>query len=115
MAEHRRAPLADELEWDVPSVLAAVVIDQPHHVHRRQLLDRELGNLLLPAVALGHFRGVHEEDQAALALDLERFDVAIDGQRLLDRRALPAAGAETVRTADHDETAALLVGVAADD
>ncbi|MFO0842011.1 MAG: hypothetical protein U0797_06365 [Gemmataceae bacterium] len=49
--------------------------------------------------------------EAALALDLERADVAIDRQRLLDGRVLPAAGAEAVRPADHDQAAALVVGV----
>src|SRR5207244_13639863 len=106
--------LADYLQGNVPFMAAPFVVDNADLIVWGELLDGELGDLLFPAVAVLHLAGVHDQHQPALGLDLERFDVAIDRQRLLNRRALPTAGAEAVGTADHDQAAALVKRVAAE-
>src|SRR5207245_1520872 len=103
------------MQGNVPLVAAPLPVNDADLVHGRQFLDCQFGDLLLPAVAVGHFAGVHDQRQAALALYLERLDVTIDRKSLLDRRSLPAAGTEAVGAADHDETASLIMRVAAND
>ena len=118
----RAVGLANSLERDVPDHPGVGVDPAPDaaelhhadHVGRPEPLDGELGDVLLPLVAVGHFGGVHDEHQPPLPRGLEGFDLAIDRQRGFDRRTLVAARAEPVRPADHDQPAALVVDLRAD-
>src|SRR5262249_8030266 len=100
---------------NVPFVLAPIVIDHAHHVGGGEVFDRQFGGFLLPAVCLRHFRGWPDTDKAPLALNLDRLDLTVDGQRLFNGRALPAAGPEAIGPTDHNEAAALILCVGADD
>ena len=103
---------ADDLQRDVPLGRAPIEVEHAYLVRRREFSDGQLGDLLLPAISVRHFRGVHEQDEAALALDLDRLDIAVNGKGLLHRGSLPSAGAEAVGPSDHDQPASLLVHVA---
>ena len=46
-----------------------------------------------------------------MSLDLDRLDLHVDGERLLDRRVHPAAGAEAVAPAQHHQPGAHVVAV----
>ena len=54
---------------------------------------------------------MHDLDQGPLALDLHGLDLHVDRQGLLDRRVHPAAGAEAVLAAEHDQAGAHVVDV----
>ena len=71
-----------------------------------------LSDLLLPVVALGDFAGVHDHRQRTLAGDAGRLDLHVDRQGLLDRRVHPAARAEAIGAAQHDQARAKVVRVA---
>ena len=93
--------------WSVPSeVNQAAVIARPER------LDRLLADHLLPVVGLRNFAGVHVEHQCADRHDLRALDLEIDRHRLFELGVRPAAGAEAVGAADHDQPAAQLLGVA---
>ena len=110
-AEEIAFPRADFLERNHPTdaVATETVLHEADHILRVQPVDREACDVLLPLVAVGHFGGVHDENEAAATGRLNRFDLAIDGERRLDRRALIATGAVRIRPADHDEPATLIV------
>ncbi len=103
MARSIVAPaVADRPEGEQPGLLAFPV-EHPGVVVARQRVERGLGDDLLPVVPLGDLAGVHDHDHGAEALDLQRLDLHVDGQRLLDRGVHPAAGAEAVAAAEHDQ------------
>ena len=84
---------------------------QPGVVVARKRLDRGLGDDLLPVVPLGNLAGVHDQRHRADALDLDRLDLHVDRQGLFDRRVHPAAGAEAVAAAEHDQARPHVVAV----
>ena len=102
------------MAWDA-AVEAVIVMDLADHVHGGEFFEGELGDLALPGVSLGHFGGVHDHDEAALAFDLYDFEFHVDGEGFFDFGVLPAAGAEALVAADHDEPRPLIVNVAAND
>ncbi len=91
--------------------LLALPVEHPGVVVVGQRADRRLGHDLLPVVPLGDLAGVHDQDHGADALDLQRLDLHVDRQRLLDGRVHPAAGAEAVGPAEHDQPGAHVVAV----
>jgi hypothetical protein len=54
---------------------------------------------------------VHDHDGGALDLHLHRPDLHVDRQRLLDRAVEPAAGAEALVAAEHDQAGPHVVDV----
>ena len=103
-------PGADRPQGEQPGLLA-LPVHEPGVVVARQGPDRGLGDDLLPVVPLGDLAGVHDQDHGADALDLERLDLHVDRQGLLDRRVHPAAGAEAVGAAEHDQAGPHVVAV----
>src|ERR1043166_1668279 len=92
----------------LPAAEAVIVVDLAQPVHGGEFFDGEFGDLALPGIAVGHFGSVHDEDEAALAFDLHGLEVHGDGESFLDLGVLPAAGAEALVAADHDEADALV-------
>ena len=114
VVSRRAVLLADHLKRDVPrhpgpAAAEAAVLDHADHVRRPEPLNGELGNVLLPLVAVRHFGGVHDKHQPTLTGGFEGLNFTIDRQRRFDRRALIAARAEAVRPADHHQPAPLVV------
>ena len=92
--------------------LVAVPLHHAAIVLAAEGLDRFLGDLLLDAVALGDFAGVHQQHQRAAGGHFGIADLEIDRHGLFQFRAGPSAGAEALRPAQHDQPRAHLLRVA---
>ena len=103
-------PDADRAQGEEPRFLVFPV-DQARVVVARQGADGGLGDDGLPVVSFGNLAGVHDQRHGADSLHLDRLDLHVDRQGLFDRRVHPAAGAEAVGAADHDQPASHVVAV----
>ena len=83
-AEHAALPAADRPQGEKPRFLP-LPVQEPGVVVAGECLDRRLGDHLLPVVPLGDLAGVHDQGHGADALDLDRLDLHVDRQCLLDR------------------------------
>ena len=89
----------------VPVQHAAVIVG-PEHFHGF------LADFLLPEIALGHFRSVHEERERAIGFHRGILDLKIDRHDFLKLGSRPTAGAERLIAADHHEPRAHLLNIA---